>query len=129
MLSRAGRTLRELRHSGVREIAKLRLPQFSGLSFVSKVRTFLDPINHVVLDIQLLKLRNQERPNVLHEVAYKEDTSIQMTKRIKPSANNDAAFADALQRTNSATSAFVRLMSNAGFFTLSRLIICNWRRR
>lgn len=80
-LLRAGETFRELRRSGVREIAKLRLPQFTGLSFVSKVRMFLDPINYVVLDIQLLKLRNQERPNIFHEVSHKEDTSIRITKQ------------------------------------------------
>jgi len=80
-LSRAGKTLRELHRSGVREIAKLQLPQFSGLSFVSKVRMFLDPTNYVVLDIQLLKLRDQERPNIFHEVTHKEKTSIRITQK------------------------------------------------
>jgi hypothetical protein len=42
---------------GLKGIADLGLPEFSGVSFVSKIRMFLDPANYVVLDRSLAKLR------------------------------------------------------------------------
>lgn len=53
---------------GLRSIAALGLPQFSGMSFVSKVRMFLDPWHFVVLDRKLLSLRTTETPTVFHEI-------------------------------------------------------------
>jgi len=53
---------------GLRSIAALRLPQFSGMSFVSKVRMFLDPGYFVVLDRKLLSLRAQPYPTVFREL-------------------------------------------------------------
>jgi len=80
-LSQAGETLRGLSRSDVRQIAKLKLPQFSGLSFISKVRMFLDPANYVVLDLQLLKLRGQGQPNLFDAITSAAKTSIAVTKR------------------------------------------------
>lgn len=53
---------------GVYKIAHIHMPEFGGLAFVSKTRMFLDPSRYVVLDWQLLKLREQQRPNIFHEV-------------------------------------------------------------
>jgi hypothetical protein len=68
-LLHAGRLFRHIEEPGVQQIARLELPEFSGLSFVSKTRMFLDPTKYVVLDRQLLKLREQERRNIFHDVA------------------------------------------------------------
>jgi len=42
---------------GLVDIKRIGLPQFSNMSFVSKLRMFLDPRNHVTLDRKLLKLK------------------------------------------------------------------------
>jgi len=42
---------------GLAEIKRIGLPQFSNMSFVSKLRMFLDPRNYVTLDRKLLKLK------------------------------------------------------------------------
>ena len=80
-LSDTTRLLRQFNGTGVRQLAKLGLLQFSGLSFLSKVRMFLDPANYVILDIQLLKLREQQPRTILHEVVWREGTSIRVTKK------------------------------------------------
>jgi len=78
--------LRGLKQIGVRDIAKLRLPQFSGLSFVSKVRMFIDPANFVVLDTQLLKLKYQEQRTIFDAIAHSKGQTIRITK------NNEAGY-------------------------------------
>lgn len=51
-------------------IKKLNLPEFSGMSFVSKIMMFLDPINYCVLDKQVSKLRNPECMKALSHLAF-----------------------------------------------------------
>jgi len=63
------RTLIESGHPGLVAIGALRLPQFSGVSFVSKVLTFIDPGRYCVLDKQLLKLGTGSGPRALHRVS------------------------------------------------------------
>ncbi len=46
------------------EIRKLGLPQFSGVSFVSKVRMFLNPHESATLDRQIMKI-HKARPNTV----------------------------------------------------------------
>ena len=41
----------------LKEIKDVGLPQFSNVSFVSKLRMFLDPENYVTLDRKLLKIK------------------------------------------------------------------------
>ena len=86
-LHRARRTLQQLEGPGVRRIAQLKLPEFSGLSFVSKVRMFLDPANYVVLDRQLLQLRKHKHTNIFHEVAIGS-----REKRIRINEVNEAVY-------------------------------------
>jgi hypothetical protein len=61
---------RRLRGPGVCDIKRVGLPQFSGLSFVSKVRMFLDPCNYVVLDQKLVKLRDQTIRTIFCDVTF-----------------------------------------------------------
>jgi len=49
-------------------IKKLRLPQFSGVSFVSKVRMFLDPTGSATLDQQIMKIHGVRPTTVLAAV-------------------------------------------------------------
>lgn len=48
-------------------IKKLNLPEFSGMSFVSKIMMFLDPINYCVLDKHVSKLGN---PGCMKALSY-----------------------------------------------------------
>lgn len=51
---------------GLLEIKKLNLPQFSNMSFSSKLRMFLDPCNYVALDRKLLKLKKSKIKTFFH---------------------------------------------------------------
>lgn len=80
-LREASTLFQHIRGPGVAQITRLCLPEFSGLSFVSKVRMFLDPVNYVILDRKLLKLREQGHHTLFHEVVVTENsTSIRVTE-------------------------------------------------
>lgn len=55
---------------GLVQIRDIGLPEFSGMSFVSKVRMFLNPENYVTLDKQILKMNEIPVPTVLNEIAF-----------------------------------------------------------
>jgi len=55
---------------GLHEIKKLRLPQFSGMSFISKVRMFLDPIQYVILDKQILEMNKTSFVTILKAISF-----------------------------------------------------------
>jgi hypothetical protein len=63
----------------LREIKHLYLPQFSNMSFVSKVRMFLDPESFVVLDRTIMKLTACQWETVLHKIK-KHPTYIPITR-------------------------------------------------
>ncbi len=65
-------------------LARLRLPEFSGISFISKVLAFLDPGRYCVLDKQLLKLAATPGSRALHRVVVR--TQIPVT------AKNEVAY-------------------------------------
>jgi len=50
-------------------IAAIGLPEFSGISFISKVLAFLDPVRYCVLDKQLLKLAAVPGDRALHRLS------------------------------------------------------------
>lgn len=62
------------------EIAKLGLPQFSKVSFVSKVRMYLDPVKSATLDRQIMQIHQIHNDTVLAAVK-EEKTSIPTSKR------------------------------------------------
>ncbi len=49
------------------DLKKLRLPEFSGMSFVSKIRMFLDPANSATLDRQIMKIREADCGTILSQ--------------------------------------------------------------
>ena len=67
------------------EIAALGLPQFSGVSFVSKVRMFLDPSGSATLDNQIMKI-HVARPTTVLAAVRSRTTTIPVT------AGNSAAY-------------------------------------
>ncbi|MBK9166392.1 MAG: hypothetical protein IPM24_02890 [Bryobacterales bacterium] len=54
---------------GLAAIAAIKLPEFSGVSFVSKILAFLDPVKYCVLDRQLVKLATRPGNRALHRVS------------------------------------------------------------
>ncbi len=44
-----------LRGPGLLDVKRLRMPQFTQMSFVSKLRMFLDPVSYPVLDLQIAR--------------------------------------------------------------------------
>ena len=52
-------------HPTLLALKKLRLPQFSGMSFVSKIRMFLDPANSATLDRQIMKIHKADSGTIL----------------------------------------------------------------
>ena len=54
----------------VRQIRDLRIPGYSGISFISKVVAFLDPDNFCVLDLQLVRLGANTGNGALANISY-----------------------------------------------------------
>ncbi len=54
------------------QIKKLGLPEFSGVSFISKILMFLDPSSYCTLDQQIAKMRNLDgiQRNVLDNLSF-----------------------------------------------------------
>jgi len=69
----------------LQSIKKLLLPQFSGVSFVSKVRMFLDPAGSATLDQQIMKIHGV-RPTTVLAAVRPSKTNIPV------SAANSAAY-------------------------------------
>jgi len=61
-MARAAALFPQLKGLGIRKLRDLRLPQFSQLTFLSELRTFLDPEQYCVLDrtlVQIPALKNE----------------------------------------------------------------------
>lgn len=64
---------------GLKAIADLGLPQFSGVSFISKIRMFLNPESYVVLDLKLAQLR--KIPGTILDCLTSVGTQIKVTRK------------------------------------------------
>lgn len=65
----------------MRAIKSIGLPQYSGMSFVSKILMFLNPEDYCVLDQQLAKLRTPGSPKILNDLAFgNNETQIRITE-------------------------------------------------
>lgn len=91
-LGQAGALFRRSRLPSVVEIKSLDLPEFSGLSFVSKIRMFLDPDRSATLDWQILKIHKRCVTTVLAQLFIGNSTQIRIT------ANNSNAYEAWCQR-------------------------------
>ncbi len=92
-LQAASQLLSGIPRPPLRVIANLRLPQFSGASFVSKVRMFLDPAGSATLDQQIMKI-HEVRPTTVLAAVRRSKTSIPV------SAANSAAYEAWCDRLN-----------------------------
>ena len=80
-LRRAVRLFEQCPRPSLLEIKQLKLPEFSGISFVSKVRMFLDPENSATFDRQIMKIIGAF-PATLRATfqAFESSTQIRITK-------------------------------------------------
>jgi hypothetical protein len=79
-LKQASDLFRRPHRSSVFEIKRLGLPEFSGLSFVSKIRMFLDPDESATLDWQILKIHKHCPTTLLAGLHLGGSTQIPITK-------------------------------------------------
>ena len=77
-------TMSERRWLCPSNIARCKLPQFSGIAFVSKVLMFFDPSRFVVLDSKIASLRDVVTDSLFS------DLSVSTT--IRPTKSNDAVY-------------------------------------
>jgi len=68
----------------LREIRDIRMPQFSGISFISKIIAFLDPVNYCVLDLLLSRLGENQGNKALHHLV--------VNTQIRVNARNSEAY-------------------------------------
>lgn len=92
-LEQASRLFSQHRRPALDDIARLGLPQFSGVSFVSKVRMYLDPVRSATLDLQIMKIHQVHGDTVLAGVN-------QYSTRIPVSAGNSLAYEHWCDRLN-----------------------------
>jgi len=61
-------------------VYRCRLPEYSGMSFISKILMFLNPCDYCVLDQQLAKLRTPGAPKILNDLIFGgNETQIRIT--------------------------------------------------
>ena len=68
----------------LRQVKDIHMPQFSGISFISKILAFLDPINYCVLDQQLARISTGNGNRALNQ--------LKQGQQIRVSANNQVAY-------------------------------------
>ncbi|MBU4038041.1 MAG: zinc ribbon domain-containing protein [Proteobacteria bacterium] len=67
-LDHVARTLQNIFETPIWTIKNIELPQFSNISFISKILMFLDPQKYVTLDRKLMKLANVEPITIFHSI-------------------------------------------------------------
>lgn len=68
----------------LRQIKNLRMPQYSGISFISKIVAFLNPAQFCVLDLLLARLGNVPGTKAIHSLSF--------TTQVGITANNSASY-------------------------------------
>ena len=69
------------------EVHRICMPQYSGISFISKILMFLNPGAYCVLDKQLTQLRTPGSPKILNELTFR-----QTETRIRITNHNEAVY-------------------------------------
>ena len=103
---------------GLMQIKAIGLSEFSGMSFISKVRMFLDPENYVIFDKQILKMNQIQVPTVLSEISF-----AQTETRIRVSGPNVKVYNNWCRKCTSISKTYFGGQYRAvdverGFFTL-----------
>jgi hypothetical protein len=64
------------------EIKEIHLPEYSGMSFLSKILMFLNPLHYCVLDTQITRLRTQNSDKALNSLSFgPNENQIRISKR------------------------------------------------
>lgn len=69
------------------EIKTIHIPQYSGMSFLSKVLMFLNPTHYCVLDKQIARLRTENSPKALNQLSFGPKET-----QIRISSHNEAIY-------------------------------------
>lgn len=85
-LDRAREAFASVHGPGLRDLKRIGLPRFTQVTFLSKLRMFLDPVCYAALDLKLAKLRFEQPSTLLHDLKV-QPTSIPVT------AHNEAVYA------------------------------------
>jgi hypothetical protein len=109
---------KEIRGNALKEIWRIKLPQFSGMSFISKVRMFLDPTTYVVLDQQILKMNKAPFGTLLNNIKFGDKET-----QIRISNDNTAVYQQWCDKCNEISNTISNGIYRAvdierGFFTL-----------
>ena len=78
--------LKNMDGTNLQKIKELKLPQFSNITFISKLRMFLDPTKFVVLDRKLMKLAKAELGILFSQL--KQDGNMLLNARSKLFVSN-----------------------------------------
>ena len=68
----------------LRQIKNIRMPEYSGISFISKIVTFLSPVQYCVLDLKLASLGKVPGVKAIH--------NLKVTTQVGVTANNSEAY-------------------------------------
>ena len=68
----------------LKELRQLKMPQYSGISFLSKILAFLSPQTHAVLDLLLSRMATPEGSKAIDQ--------LKVTTQIVVTASNSAAY-------------------------------------
>jgi hypothetical protein len=69
------------------EVKSIRIPQYSGMSFLSKVLMFLNPTEYCILDRQITRLRTGNAPKALNQLSFGPNET-----QIKVFPHNEAVY-------------------------------------
>ena len=83
----AARDLFKNEKPSIKELKSLGMPEYSGISFLSKIRMFFSPTNSATLDRQIMKMKFQGYPTVLDSVSFTEKETL-----IRPSGANSNGY-------------------------------------
>lgn len=114
----AANLFKEIEGDALKEIWRIKLPQFSGMSFISKVRMFLDPASYVILDQQILKMNKAPFQTILNNIKFGEKET-----QIRISQDNSTVYKKWCDKCNDISNTYFNGMHRAvdierGFFTL-----------
>lgn len=109
---------KEIKGDALKKIWRIRLPQFSGMSFILKVRMFLDPTSYVILDQQILKMNEAPFHTVLKNIKFGDNET-----QIRISNNNASVYQEWCKKCRDISNLIFKGKYRAvdierGFFTL-----------
>ncbi len=101
------------------QIKSIKLPQYSGISFISKILMFLNPMEYCVLDLQILKMRIAGGARALDRIVFGEnENQIRVTRHNETCYNSWRAECRSIKNTYFQDMAFRVVDIERGFFNM-----------